>query len=354
MAHIWERGAPLDRAKGLELLSRGCEGEDPNSCVLLAEVLMPNNEYGIEPDLDRATSILTESCGSLGGSPCLGVFGLQTSGVVPVTEDEGSGALLRRACSTGSGKACFWLASYSRLQLSDEAAAAELYEQACDLDMGKACHDRAWQHITPTIENPNRQEALTFMARSCGLGDGAACDLLAMTNDGLTIQVPGWEAANLEIDAYLEINRRYCGYGGGESCFNLAYNVARLQGETDSTAEEIVVSMQSACNQGSMGGCNILGHMATDFVGRCTELQDSTEAPTEAEATVVISEESEVVTRVVCAFKGFMYLYGTRYPPQSGSAIAPDREEALKALQMSCDAGSETVCARLVEIQREP
>ncbi len=305
MAHIWQRGAPRDVEKGLSLLERGCDGGSADSCVLLAEAQGPQNYYNIKPNPEGARSVLTRACEDLGGSPCLGLSQYYREDMKKADE------LIRRACSTGSSRACYALAEFTMVQLKDHAGAKTFLGLACENLLGDACHDMAWQHVSRTIEKTSKETAIELFARSCALGDGAGCDFLAKTNHGATIydddnkKEPHWEAAKLQDDDYLTINRRYCSYEGGESCFNLAYKLAWLEGETDVTAEEIVVSLQSACNAGTIGGCNILGHVSKDFIRLCEQTKPGDDTATGKDDEVPAGAQS--ATRYLGAIEGAIH-----------------------------------------------
>ena len=92
----------------------------------IAEIEKLCNEHGIEPNAERAVSVLTESCETSGGSPCEVLSRFYRSGNHVPTDHEKAKQLLDKACHTGSARACYFLAGVASEQLRDHGYAKAL------------------------------------------------------------------------------------------------------------------------------------------------------------------------------------------------------------------------------------
>jgi TPR repeat protein len=180
--------------------------------------------------------------------------------------------------------------------------ATALYTKGCDGDFGRACFNLAWQYARGIGAAFDDKRARALFERSCLLGDGSGCDELAR-RDGK--------------------NGEYCERWGIEACFAVAEEVSRQQGETAAAAEAIVVAGTRACNRGHSGACNVLGHLARDFIRQCDAGNNIKDA---------------------CMFAGLFYARGLDLPPLAGARVSIDRARALAAFKRSCAQGATVAC----------
>jgi hypothetical protein len=126
---------------------------------------------------------------------------------------------------------------------------------------------------------------------------------------------PGWSARNpTEV---------ICGCHDGDSCYEGAAQLAARRGETADTAEELLYFSQCACFQGSLAGCNTLGHFAKDGVRACDAGRDVANS---------------------CAIAGFVHRHGVRIPPLNGRSWDRDPVAAAAAFDRACRAGAQVAC----------
>jgi hypothetical protein len=129
-------------------------------------------------------------------------------------------------------------------------------------------------------------------------------------------QTPGYDAASPG-----EVT---CGCHDGETCYEGASSLAKEKGENDATAEQLMYFAQCACFQGSMAGCNTLGHFAKDWTRACTEDRD---------------------VKTSCAIAGLVYYHGLQIPRRNGRSFDRDPAAAKAAFEKGCKAGSPVACS---------
>jgi TPR repeat protein len=114
-----------------------------------------------------------------------------------------------------------------------------------------------------------------------------------------------------------------CGCHDGATCYHETAALASSRGENAETAEELLYLAQCACFQGSMAGCNTLGHFAKDHIAAC-------------------ERDEEVATS--CTVAGFVYLHGMSVPRMNGRSHDHDFAAAHKAFGRACKAGAAAAC----------
>lgn len=114
-----------------------------------------------------------------------------------------------------------------------------------------------------------------------------------------------------------------CGCHDGQSCYEGAAALAKERGETAETGEELMYYAQCACFQGSLAGCNTLGHFSRDYVKAC-----------EAGKDVATS----------CTIAGLVHRHGVRLPRMSGRSFDRDPAAARAAFERACQAGAAVAC----------
>ena len=114
-----------------------------------------------------------------------------------------------------------------------------------------------------------------------------------------------------------------CGCHDGQSCYDAAAEIDKTRGENASTGEELLYYSQCACFQGSMAGCNTLGHFAKDWVKACERGDDIANS---------------------CAIAGFVHHHGVRVPRLNGRSYDRDAAAAKAEFDRACAAGSKVAC----------
>jgi TPR repeat protein len=127
---------------------------------------------------------------------------------------------------------------------------------------------------------------------------------------------PGYSASNP--------GQVVCGCHDGDACYEAAAQLASTNGETDADGEELMYLAQCACFQGSVGGCNTLGHFAKDYVAACAQDQDVAKS---------------------CALAGLVHYHGVQVPRGNGRSFDRDPTAAKAELEKACRAGSRVACS---------
>ncbi len=153
-----------DVQNAAELYGTACDLEDPNGCVLAAQVIIDEDLalareyfergcalgdatacYGVgmswsslfpEADVDRARGGLEKSCGMGFMAACNELAGYYQRGEGVEVDLEREEALRTQACEGGDGEACITLSA--RARETDPNRANELLERACESD-GRGC-----------------------------------------------------------------------------------------------------------------------------------------------------------------------------------------------------------------------
>jgi len=110
-----------------------------------------------------------------------------------------------------------------------------------------------------------------------------------------------------------------------QTCYEQAAELDK-QGETAETGEKLLELSQCACLEGSMAGCNTLGHFAKDWVAAC---------------------DRDAETRNSCAIAGYIHEHAVRVPQGSGKTFHRDPAAAKAAFDKACRAGATVVCNRV-------
>ncbi len=114
-----------------------------------------------------------------------------------------------------------------------------------------------------------------------------------------------------------------CGCHDGATCYDETAALATKRGENADSAEELLYLSQCACFQGSMAGCNTLGHFAKDWTRACEHGDD-------------------VATS--CTVTGFVYLHGVAVPRLNGRSFLHDPAASRAAFEKACAAGAAVAC----------
>jgi TPR repeat protein len=294
-------GVPADPKRGLVLLDKSCQQQVDFACAELAEIYL-QEDLGTTGKRDSGAKLARESCEKLGGWPCFTVVGLSD------TAPERKLVLIQRACDTGDPIACYELGmsvSAGEGVPKDDARATRLYQKACDADFAQACDNLAWQYERGTGAAKDERRARELFSLACKLGDSEACDYLAKKEDKPQL---------------------YCDLWGKEACFAMAEQAGKQHGETAETAEAILSAGNRACVRGHVGACNVLGHLAKDFIGQCDAGKD---------------------VRNACSFAGLLHAQGLRLPPMAGPGVAVDAPRAASEFRRACPAGATLACEKL-------
>lgn len=313
-----------DVAAVLSQLEQGCAQGSSAACSAAAETRMQGAEKDPAAQKQIAADALTQ-CERLGGSVCDSLAGFSAAGVGTPKDDARAAQLVQKACTTGSAYACFAQGQAEAEEHGAEGAKAAigLYTQACAKEIAFACTNLAYAYLRGTGAPADVQRGIAFMDRGCALGDGSACDFLAITNRG-THQGGDPDkayATPAERDAAL---RKACDLGGGQSCTQLAF----LEGskvESSGAYEDmdgVLALLQQGCDAESVPACNTLLHVAKDAIRGC-EGGDAGQ----------------------CTVASFVHTRGVHAPRLNGGTIEVDPAKAAQERQKACAGGRTKMCA---------
>lgn len=240
-------GTAPEVTRGLEQLRATCAADEPFACGQLAEIEI-KGELGVTGKQEDGVRRAKDACDKHGGWPCMSA----AASLDPSTEQAQMLALVQRACDGGDSSACYLLGQgYAEGQMGlapDPKRATALYQRGCDGDFADSCTNLAWQYLRGTGAPKDEAQGRTLLVRACTLGDAAGCDELAR-RDGKP--------------------RPYCELWGAQACYDVAVQVSKERGETAEAAEDMIWAGDRACRRGHDGACNVMRHVAKDFVRWC-------------------------------------------------------------------------------------
>jgi TPR repeat protein len=292
----------VDGTRGTELLRRACSDKSAFACAYLAEAL---KEQGVPRNKEEGLRIARDACKTLGSWPCM----TEAGRVFKAGKVREAVKLVSRACDTGDPIACYELG----LQYADgapgvgqdRARATVLFGRACDHDLALSCFNLAGQFLRGTGAVKDERRGRELLQQACALGAASACDELARQN------------GNAQV---------YCELWGVESCYQVAKDLTKKNGETAAVAEAIVTAWTHACNRGDFRGCVTLEHLAGDYTEAC---------------------DTGYNVRDACMFAGLIHTLNLDIPFPSGHVLAPDGARAGREFARACAAGAQPACAAM-------
>lgn len=291
-------GQPDEKA-ALELIESACHDRDAYACGQLAELMM-RDEAGLSGKAEAGIRLAESTCKELGGWACLTVASTSSQDVARTLK------LVERACAGGDPYGCYQAgmvyADGDNGVTADAAKATALYEKGCDRELGQACFNLAWQYLRGTGAPRDEKRGRDLLQRACILGDASGCDELAR-RDGKA--------------------REYCDLWGAEACFTVAAEITKKYGEVADAAPDIVAAGTRGCRRHHIGSCNVMGHVARDYISQCDAGQNVANA---------------------CMFAGLVHRNGLELPRVSGASFPVDRVRAREAFARACKAGTAVAC----------
>lgn len=213
-----------DFATALRLGRKACEGGKPDSCVVVAAVLM--NGHGMPADVAGARMALEGGCGQGSGPSCLNLA--YTWMRKTETDYAQARRWLEKACALDSGDGCANLGAVQVRGLGgapDRPGGLATLQRACDLNSRSGCASlgvlKADAKAPGGADLPAAAKALL---KACDLGEPSACGnagMLLLAGPG----VPPDPAASFRALSLA------CGSGADDACGNLR----RLQGKFPAT-----------------------------------------------------------------------------------------------------------------------
>lgn len=325
VVHARGVGRLRDAARAAELLERACAKGSDVACAQQAEEVLRDEEADAKAQA-AALARATARCEKRGGNPCVAAAYAYRRGWSVSSDAAKADRLARRGCETGSAAACD-LAASMLLERDGEAGARRavpLLTRACDADVGEACLTLgSLLYAGPGGVKKDVRAAVAFARRACGLGEPAACDFVASSNEG-NVSADGSPAFASE-DESLRVRRAYCEQGGAEACTQAAHVVAqraRAAGKVEDL-EDALGLLQLGCSHGSYEGCSLL----TTLVSSATKDCDAGDASQ-------------------CFVAGFVHTHGVTPWPGAPAVYPVDPAQARAAFEKACAGGQQAACAR--------
>lgn len=169
-------GAKADDAKAKELLGKGCDGGDSNSCFNLG--LMWMNGRGGSKDPAQAAKLWEKGCAEADAASCNLLGNVYETGQGAAKDEAKALALYTKGCEGGSDDAC---GKAGRMTLDgrggskDVAKATDFLKRACDGNVGQACADLGLMQEVGKDAPKNAIGAKLLYQRGCIRGNADAC-----------------------------------------------------------------------------------------------------------------------------------------------------------------------------------
>lgn len=169
-------GATRDPARAVEVLKKGCDGDDTPSCLSLGSLTADG--IGTAKDPAAAAPLFEKACngGEAVGCRLLGQAHLLGAGVS--ADPAAAAKLLERGCDGGDDKSCGAIGSlYARGEgvARDTSKASEFLRRACHGTDAASCVELGVMHETGDGAAKTPALAQVFYQRACALGFGDGC-----------------------------------------------------------------------------------------------------------------------------------------------------------------------------------
>ena len=203
-----------DYATALSLGRQACEGGKPDSCVVVAAVLL--NGLGVPADVTGARAVLERGCGQGSGASCLnlGYTWMRKDG----TDYVQARRWLEKACTLGNADGCANLGVAQARGLGgapDRLTGVTTLQRACELNSRSGCASLGvLQADAKAPGGANLPAAAKALLKACDLGETSACGSAGM----LLLAGPG---VTPDPAASFRALGLACGSGAEEACRNL-------------------------------------------------------------------------------------------------------------------------------------
>jgi len=171
--YLWGFVLKQDRMKGVELLTKGCDGADPIGCLSLGKLYADDNP-------SKAVALLERSCELQLGEGCLAsayAHEYPSAGNMNIAEVI---KWYQKGCDTGNGTSCNNLGTKYLVGIGvpkDELKALELFEKSCTLQESIGCFNLAsnYEEGKQGVFEKDFTKSIYFYQKSCELDDFTAC-----------------------------------------------------------------------------------------------------------------------------------------------------------------------------------
>lgn len=166
------REIEVDSARALDLLERGCAGQDPAGCGELGKRI-------INRDPLRATALLGAACDSTVTVGCVPLGRMLTAGGIVPRDDARAAQAFEIACNDRQMDGCVRLGDaleHGTGIPQDLERAQAIYRDGCnDRYDGESCYRLAQLYQRGAGVEASEGEAARLMRRACNFGYEAAC-----------------------------------------------------------------------------------------------------------------------------------------------------------------------------------
>lgn len=188
-------------------MEKGCNLGDVVGCNTLAGYFRDGKVFrdskAMAPEPPKAIALYERTCAAGSGTGCY-YLGLMTRGGKGVPRDVAkSQALYAKACDLGEAYGCDYLAS-DVADSGDGAKAVELYTRGCDLGYDHSCNFAAYAYQDGKGVPKDMNRYAEFVEKSCALGSGSSCCVVAAARATGKGGVPKDEKAAAELFARSE------------------------------------------------------------------------------------------------------------------------------------------------------
>jgi TPR repeat protein len=282
-----------DWAAGRLSYERSCELGDAEGCHKAAMLFMGvSNADGIrvlDRDLERAASLLQQSCEGEYGTGCLALFRIWSEAELG--------------------------------EFPDLTSTFAIFEERCDPGVEGSCSNAAllWLRGRGKMQDFGRARGLLERGCENGSGDAEACFLLALLHkDGV--------GGSQDLTRTVELYQLSCDGGSANACTNLGMMYYEGDGVQKDRSRAALL-YEKSCDSGLENGCYALGHLYQEGEGVARDRQ---------KAASLYQEACDGGFGLACYSLADMY--------ERGRGVSRDRDRASELRQRACQLGYSRAC----------
>ncbi|NCG20975.1 MAG: hypothetical protein GWP91_18350 [Rhodobacterales bacterium] len=215
------RGLPQDHHMAVRMFRKGCDLDDGDSCLFLAE--SHRGARGVQPNQSEELMLFTRACELDVGAACREAGDLYTTGFSGMPPDGSMAGL--------------W------------------YEMGCNARDGASCAAAGLWFERGDMFGVERENAQALFERACDLGSGRGCTLLGVRYD------KGVEGLKRDKTRAAALFSLACLHKDAEGC-RLQANAQRTGRGVPESLPEAMVSYGSSCDLGDFLACKYLISLA--------------------------------------------------------------------------------------------
>ncbi|MEO1267345.1 MAG: hypothetical protein AAFX99_04545 [Myxococcota bacterium] len=288
-------GLEATQHKALELLRKGCAGQEAEACMLLAR----RGYYGQDGERDKASAqqrfaqaraLAQASCEAGQAEACVLMWTMAKEGYgarasLPQMQD-----YARKACALGDMSSCMWLGRTHGPDLSTvQQRGMPIAERACLAGRATSCVELASIYRMGWDGRQDLAKAHRLLVRACDGGHAEGCqELFTMSRLGLGTAISE-AAADKALGASHDALKLACDGGHAQSCHDLAKAFLDLKDNPEAGKQARIYAGRS-CDLNYAPGCSALSNLFEKGQGGSVD----------EERAVVLQGKSDLISAYIC------------------------------------------------------